>query len=47
MFPQLQAVNEAAVDEAAVENQDQMPVDPQEPLEETVEPCLLQVMQCG
>ena len=42
MFPQLQAV-----DEAAVENQDQMPADPQEPLEETVESCLLQVMQCG
>ena len=42
MFPQLQAV-----DEAAVENQDQMPADPQEPLEETVESCLLQVMQGG
>ena len=40
MFPQLQAVNEAAV-----ENQDQMPADPQEPLEETVESCLLHVMQ--
>ena len=42
IFPQLQAV-----DEAAVENQDQMPADPQEPLEETVESCLLQVMQGG
>ena len=35
--PQLQAV-----DEAAVEMKDQMPADPQEPLEETVESCLLQ-----
>ena len=42
IVPQLQAV-----DEAAVENQDQMPADPQEPLEETVESCLLQVMQGG
>ena len=40
-------VQAQAVDEAAVENQDQMPADPQEPLEETVESCLLQVMQGG
>ena len=35
------------MDEEAVENQDQIPADPQEPLEETVESCLLQVMQGG
>jgi hypothetical protein len=40
-------VQAQAVDEAAVENHDQMPADPQEPLEETVESCLLQVMQGG
>ena len=38
-------VQAQAADEAAVENQDQMPADPQEPLEETVESCLLHVMQ--
>ena len=40
--PQLQAV-----DEAAVEMKDQMPADPQEPLEETVDSCLLKVMRGG
>ena len=40
--PQLQAVDEAAVD-----MKDQMPADPQEPLEETVESCLLKVMRGG
>ena len=37
--PQLQAVE--------VEMKDQMPADPQEPLEETVDSCLLKVMRGG